>query len=377
MSGQAQKRDYYEVLGVGKQATGDEIKSAYRKAALKFHPDRNPGDKDSEEKFKEASEAYAVLSDQERRGRYDQFGHSGINGNPFEGFGGFGGFSGSINDIFGDIFGEIFGGARRGGRSAVNRGSDLRYNLEVAFEEAAFGTEAQVKIPRPKRCDDCQGSGSKKGAGTRPCPGCGGTGEMRFTQGFFTIARTCSHCNGAGRIVSDPCNSCKGRGKVDAEATLTVKIPAGVDTGTRLRLNGEGEPGENGGPAGDLYVVVHVREHPIFQREESEIFCEVPISFTDAALGATVEVPTLEGKVKTKVPAGTQSGKVIRLKGHGVPSLNGYGRGDQHVRIVVETPTNLSREQKRLLEEFAAASNPDTHPQGKDFWAKVKQLFGS
>ncbi|MBI5545595.1 MAG: molecular chaperone DnaJ [Deltaproteobacteria bacterium] len=378
MSSAAPKRDYYEVLQVAKSASADEIKSAYRKAVFKFHPDKNPGDKDAEDKFKEASEAYAILSDTEKRARYDQYGHAGLGANPFEGFGGFGGgFGGSINDIFGDIFAEMFGGGRGRGRSAAQRGADLRFNLEIGFEEAAFGTEASVKIPRPKRCDGCNGSGSRAGTSLKACPTCGGVGELRFTQGFFSIARPCSHCNGTGRVVTDPCPTCRGAGKVNAEATLTVKVPPGVDTGTRLRLTGEGEPGDNGTSPGDLYVVLHVREHPLFQREENDLLCEVPISFVDAALGSSVDVPTLEGKVKVKIPPGTQSGKVLRLKGKGIPDLNGYGRGDQHVRIVVETPCNLSKEQKRLLEEFARVSTPDSHPQGRSFWGKVKEVFGT
>ncbi|MGI5860472.1 MAG: molecular chaperone DnaJ [Myxococcales bacterium] len=371
----ASKRDYYEVLGVERNASPQDIKSAYRKAALKYHPDKNPGDKEAEEKFKEASEAYAVLSDAPKRARYDQFGHAGMGANPFEGFGGFG-YHGSINDIFSDIFSEIFGTPRasRGRSPGVSRGADLRYNLEVSFEQAVFGSEVTIKVPRPNRCDECSGSGARPGTGFKTCPTCGGTGEVRFSQGFFSISRTCTHCGGAGRLLADPCPKCRGSGKVASEATLTVKVPPGVDTGTRLRLSGEGEPGEGGGPSGDLYVVVHVREHPLFQREDNEIFCEVPISFVDAALGATIDVPTIEGSTKLKVPAGTQSGKLFRLKGKGVPSLSGYGRGDQHVRVVIETPTNLSKEQKRLLEQFAAASSPDSHPQSKSFWEKVKEL---
>jgi molecular chaperone DnaJ len=369
----APKRDYYEVLGVQRGASPDEVKAAYRKLAFQWHPDKNPGNKEAEEKFKEASEAYAVLSDADKRARYDQFGFGGVGANPFEGFG----FSGaSINDIFGDIFGEIFGGGR-GRRSAVNRGEDLRFNLEVGFEEAAFGTEAQVKIPRPRRCEECSGSGARKGTGPRACPTCGGTGEQRYTQGFFSVSRPCAQCGGAGRVISDPCPKCRGRGKVEAEAMLTVKVPPGVDTGTRLRLSGEGEPGEHGGPSGDLFVVLHVREHPLFQREDSDILCEMPISFVEASLGASVDVPTLDGKLKMKIPQGTQSGKIFRLRGKGIPDLNGRGRGDQHVRVVVETPTNLSKEQKRLLEEFAAISSPDSHPHGKSFWGKVRELFGS
>jgi molecular chaperone DnaJ len=368
----ASKRDYYEVLGVERSADADTLKSAFRKIAMASHPDRNPGDAAAEERFKEASEAYEVLSDGEKRARYDQFGHAG-----FQGFGGgAGGFrSVDINDIFGEIFGDIFGGGRaRGGRSR-SRGADLRYNLEISFEEAAFGCDVQVKIPRPRKCDSCDGTGSKSRQ-TRPCPTCGGAGEVRFTQGFFAVARACGQCGGTGTVVPDPCKDCKGTGKNEAVANLQVKIPAGVDTGTRVRLGGEGEAGEQGGAAGDLYVVVHVREHPIFVREEYEVLCEVPISFTQAALGAQIDVPTLDGKVKMKIPSGTQTGKVFRLKGKGVPHLHGGARGDQHVRGVVETPAELNARQRELLEQFAAASGEETNPQTRTFFEKVKQLFG-
>ncbi|MBS2028414.1 MAG: molecular chaperone DnaJ [Deltaproteobacteria bacterium] len=367
------KRDYYEVLGVERNADPTELKSAYRKLALKFHPDKNPGDKESEDKFKEASEAYEVLSDPEKRARYDQFGHSK---NPFEGFGGnpFGGAS--INDIFGDLFGEMFGGQGRR-RSQRGRGADLRFNLEVSFEEAAFGCDAQISLKKPKRCEACSGQGAKPGSTPKTCPTCRGSGEIRLTQGFFSIARPCSHCGGSGRVITDPCTTCKGRGAVESETTLTVKVPPGVDAGTRLKLTGEGEPGENGGPNGDLYVTLHVREHPIFSREDSDIWCEVPISFVQAALGAQLDVPTLDGKVKLKIPAGTQSGTVLRLKGKGVPQLGGYGRGDQHVRVVVETPSSLSKEQRELLEKFAQLSGEESHPQSRSFLSKVKELFGN
>jgi molecular chaperone DnaJ len=363
-----QKRDYYEVLGVARDVSAQELKSAYRKVALQYHPDRNPGDQAAEDRFKEASEAYEVLSDPEKRAKYDRFGHQ-------QGFHFEGGFNAAtINDIFGEIFGDIFGAgrARRGGRA---RGADLRYNLEIAFEEAAFGCEVQVKVPRPRTCEPCKGSGSKSGQ-RRTCPTCGGEGEVRFTQGFFAVSRPCTHCAGTGGVVSDPCPTCEGKGKTESESTLTVKIPPGVDTGTRVRLSGEGEPGDHGGPPGDLYVVVHVREHPIFVREETEVLCEVPISFPQAALGAQIDVPTLDGKVKMKVPAGTQTGKVFRLKGKGIPHLHGGGRGDQHVRVVIETPTQLSREQKDLLERFLEVSGEDSNPQSKSFFAKVRELFG-
>lgn len=371
-----QKRDYYEVLGVQKNVNPQELKSAFRKVALQYHPDRNPGDKEAEERFKEASEAYEVLSDPERRARYDRFGHAGgAAGAGFEGFGGFQNVN--INDIFGDIFGEIFGNARGGrGRGGMGRGADLRYNLEISFEEAAFGCRPKVPIPRPKKCEVCSGSGSKSGAPPKPCGTCGGSGEVRFTQGFFAVSRTCSDCNGTGAFVPDPCTKCRGAGKVPSEEVIEVAIPAGVDNGTRVRLSGMGEPGDRGGPAGDLYVTVIVREHPLFQREDYEVFCEVPISFTQAALGAKIDVPTLDGKVKMTVPPGTQSGKVFRLRSKGIPHLHSQQRGDQHVRVIVETPTELSAKQRELLEKFAEESGEETHPQSKSFFAKVKELFG-
>jgi molecular chaperone DnaJ len=366
----ASKRDYYEVLGVERNADADALKKAFRKLAMQHHPDRNPGDKDAEDKFKEASEAYEVLSDPDRRARFDRFGHQGV-----EGFGGQGFSNANINDIFGEIFGDIFGGGR-GRRGARNRGADLRYNLELTFEEAAFGTEVSVKIPRPKRCDSCDGTGSKSRQ-ARQCPTCGGAGEVRFTQGFFAVARTCNQCGGSGQVVADPCKDCRGAGKTESMSELSVKIPAGVDTGTRVRLAGEGEPGEQGGPSGDLYVVVHVKEHALFHREEYEVFCEVPVSFVQATLGAQLEVPTLDGMVKMKVPEGTQSGKVFRLKGKGIPHLQSNDRGDQHVRVVVETPQNLTHKQRELLTKFAEASGEDVNPQSKSFFDKVKELIGN
>ncbi len=372
-----QKRDYYQVLGVSRDAAEAELKSAYRKLAHQFHPDKAPEDREAEERFKEASEAYEVLSDPEKRARYDRFGHAGgAGGNPFEGFG-FGGAAGaSINDIFGDIFGEMFGGGRRPrGRP---RGADLRYHLEIGFEEAAFGTASRIQVPRPRRCDTCKGTGGKPGTSPRTCGTCEGSGQVRLTQGFFSIARTCHACGGAGRVIADKCSDCGGAGMLREQATVEVKVPAGVDTGTRLKLAGEGEPApQPGASPGDLYVVVQVREHPIFRREETEVLCELPVSFTQAALGAQLEVPTLDGPVKMKVVAGTQSGKVFRLRGRGVPSLQGGARGDQHVRVVVETPTHLSKEQKELLERFAELSGEATNPQSRSFWDKVGELFGT
>ncbi len=369
-----QKRDYYEVLGVQKNVSPQELKSAFRKVALQYHPDRNPGDKEAEEKFKEASEAYEVLSDPERRQRYDQFGHAAARGMPgAEGFGGFQGVN--INDIFGEIFGDIFGGARGRGR-VPNRGADLRFNLEIAFEEAAFGCKPKVTIPRPKKCDVCTGTGSKSGAGPKACGTCGGSGELRFTQGFFAVSRPCTDCGGTGAVVPDPCGKCRGSGKLPSEEVIEVNIPPGVDNGTRVRLTGMGEPGDRGGPAGDLYVTVIVREHPLFQREDYDVFCEMPISFTQAALGAKIDVPTLDGKVKMTIPEGTQTGKVFRLKGKGIPHLHSGQRGDQHVRVVVETPTGLTSKQRELLEKFAEQSGEEVHPHSKNFFEKVRELFG-
>jgi molecular chaperone DnaJ len=363
-----EKRDYYDVLGVSRDADEGAIKTAYRKLAHQYHPDKNQGSKDAEELFKEASEAYQVLSDPDKRARYDRFGH--VNGGVGEDFP-FG--ASNINDIFGDIFGEMFGGGRRA--RPRSRGADLRYHLEIGFEEAAFGSVARVTIPRSTTCATCKGSGAKPGTGPRTCPTCGGTGEIRLTQGFFSIARTCHHCGGSGRVIVERCETCNGAGAVREQATIEVKIPAGVDTGTRIKVTGQGEAAAGGGLAGDLYVIIQVREHPIFKREETEILCEVPLSFTQAALGATIDVPTLDGPAKLKIPAGTQSGKVFRVKGKGVPSLQGGGRGDQHVRVFVETPTHLTREQRDLLERFALLSSADTNPQTKTFWQKVSELL--
>ncbi len=370
----ADKRDYYEVLGVSREATPQDLKSAYRRLAHQYHPDKNPNDKAAEERFKEISEAYAVLADEEKRAAYDRFGHAGISGSgaAAEGFPfGFGGFpGGGINDIFG----EVFGGGRRS-RAAKNRGADLRYNLELSFEEAAFGCETKVRLPRPKRCEACGGSGSRAGRESR-CSTCGGTGEQRFQQGFFAVSRACTRCGGSGTVLADPCPACRGDGRVQSSAELSLRIPPGLDTGARIRLSGEGEPGERGGPAGDLYVVVHVRDHPIFRRQDDDVVCRVPISFVQAALGAQIDVPTLDGKVAMKVPAGTQNGRVFRLREKGIPSSGGRRRGDQLVEVAVETPTHLSREQRDLLERFAELSGDQTHPQAHSFFDKVRELFG-
>lgn len=367
------KADYYELLGVSRSAGDEDIKKAYRKAALQYHPDRNPGDKVAEERFKELSEAYQVLSDSEKRAQYDRYGHAA-----FEqaGMGGGAGFDFSGN--FEDIFGDIFGAGGRGGRGRVRRGEDLSYSLEISFEEAAFGTEKTISIPRTSACEPCQGSGAKPGTRPRTCSNCHGTGQVRFQQGFFTIARTCNQCGGQGSVVTDPCPTCRGTGSVRKTSTLQVKIPAGVDTGSRLKLRGEGEQSPTASVPGDLYVLIRVREHPLFERRSNtnDVVCEVPISFPQAALGADIEVPTLEGKLKMKIPAGTQSGKVLRLRGKGIVDLRGGRRGDQLVRVAVETPRNLTGRQRKLLEEFADLDEADGHPRSRGFFDTVRELFG-
>jgi molecular chaperone DnaJ len=370
----AHKRDYYETLGVSRDAGADELKKAYRKLAMKYHPDRNPGDKSAEERFKDASEAYQVLGDPERRAQYDRFGHAA-----FEQGGGFGGFDFSaagFEDIFSDIFGDFFGTSRGRGRTRSQRGEDLRYDLEIRFEDAVFGTERVINVPRLMGCEACSGKGTKGGAARATCNACRGTGQLRFQQGFFTIAKTCGQCGGQGTVIKDPCRSCGGSGVTQKTQSLNIKIPPGVDAGSRLKLRGEGEAGRNGGPSGDLYVVIEVEQHPLFARQGNDILCEVPISFPQAALGAEIEVPTIEGKVKTKVAAGTQSGTLQRLRGKGVPDLRGSGRGDQLVRLVVETPRKLTARQRELLEEFARSSGEEVNPLSKGFLDKVKEMFG-
>ena len=367
------KKDYYELLGVNRSAGEDEIKKAYRKLALQHHPDRNPGDKQAEEKFKEVSEAYSVLSDAQKRSQYDQFGHAAFGeSGPFSG--GFD-FSGGFEDVFGDIFGEFFGGggSRRRGRG---RGEDLRYNLTLKFEEAAFGVEKKIKIPRHGPCETCRGTGAKAGTAPQTCPTCHGRGQVSFQQGFFSVSRTCSQCHGQGTIVKEPCATCGGAGRVRTMHTLSVKIPAGVDTGSRLKLRGEGETGPLGGVPGDLYVVIQTESHPIFVRDNLDIICDVPISFVQAALGAEIDVPTLDGKVKMKIPSGTQSGKVFRMKGKGIKDVQGLQQGDQHVRVIVETPTRLTAKQKELLKDFAELGGEEVNPLSKGFFDKVKELFG-
>ena len=368
-----EKRDYYELLGLDRKATEEEIKKAYRKLALKYHPDRNPGDNQAEEKFKEVSEAYQVLTDPEKRAQYDQFGHTAFgDGGPFRG--GFD-FTSGFEDIFGDIFGEFFGAGTTRHRARA-RGEDLRYNLSISFEEAAFGTEKKFRIPRQGLCDTCHGSGSKPGSSPRTCPACRGRGQVSFQQGFFNVSRTCNQCRGQGTIISNPCGTCNGTGRVRKFHTLSMKIPPGVDTGSRLKLRGEGEGGISGGPPGDLYVVIQVEPHPLFVRDGLDVICEVPVSFAQAALGAEIDVPTLEGKVKMKIPPGTQSGKVFRRKGKGVRDVQGFHQGDQRVHVVLETPTHLTPQQKELLKEFATLGGEEVHPLSKGFFDKVKQIFG-
>ncbi len=373
------KRDYYEVLEVSKSASVDEIKKAYRKKAVQFHPDKNPGNKEAEEKFKEATEAYSVLSDADSRARYDRFGHAAFSGQGGAGGGFQGGDFSGFEDIFGDIFGSFFGGAMGGaaGRGSRGRaGNDLRYDLEVTFEEAAFGCEKEISLGRRIRCEECAGSGAAKGSGRDRCPQCEGAGQIRMQQGFFTLARTCHACGGAGEVIKNPCHGCSGTGLKAKESKLKVKIPAGVDSGQRLKMRGEGEPGSGGGPQGDLYVQILVAEHPIFSRQEAELVCEYPITYSVATLGGEVEVPSLEGKVKLKIPAGTPSGKIFRLKNKGIPILGSspQRRGDQHVRVHVHVPKKVSDEERSLLEKLAKVQGSVVDDE-KGFFDKMKDMF--
>ena len=371
---------YYEVLSVQKNCSEGELKKAYRRMAMKYHPDRNPDNKDAEHKFKEVKEAYEVLSDPQKRAAYDQFGHAGVDANAGGGFGG-GGFGG-----FGDIFEDIFGGGRsQAGANASYRGSDLQYNLELSLEEAVFGTTVDIRIPTKKTCDTCGGTGAKEGSKPETCTTCHGQGQVRIQQGFFSVQQTCPHCHGAGTMISDPCNTCHGEGRVEEHKTLEVKIPEGVDTGDRIRLSGEGEAGINGGPAGDLYVQMHLKEHELFTRDGNDLHCIMPIHFSMAALGGTLKVPTLSGEVNLKIPAETQTGKVFRLRGKGVKSVRSSVVGDLLCRVDVETPVNLTSKQKKLLEQFEAAlakggkkHSPQQHGWGdkaKTFFDDVKGWF--
>jgi molecular chaperone DnaJ len=368
------KRDYYEVLGVTRTAGDQDIKSAYRRLAVRFHPDKNPNDASAEEKFKEAAEAYGVLADAEQRRRYDRFGHAGVSSSAGAwGAPGFGGIEDILGDLFG--FGDVFGGARTGSRrSAAQRGADLRYDLEITLEEAAGGMTAQLRIPRLEGCETCKGSGAAEGTQPETCHTCGGTGQVRYQQGFFSVARTCHACRGAGRVIKNPCPDCNGAGRVEREKQMEVKIPAGVETGSRLRVQGEGEGGTQGGGAGDLYVVIHVAEHEQFERQGSNLYEAVPITFAQAALGSEIFVKTLDSEEKLKIPMGTQTGTVFRLKGKGMPALGGRGRGDLYVSVTLVTPTALTREQRRLLEQLAEVENKDLEDKG--LVDKVRDIFG-
>ncbi len=373
------KKDFYEVLGINRDASDDEIKKAYRKLAMKHHPDRNPDNPKAEEHFKEAKEAYEILSDAQKRAAYDQYGHAGVDPQA----GGFGpggpGNMGGFADAFGDIFGDIFGGGRSGGRGGVYRGADLRYNLEISLEDAARGTETRIRIPTMEQCESCGGSGAKKGTEPKTCPTCQGHGQVRMQQGFFSIQQTCPKCHGSGRFVADPCQACHGAGRVKQHKTLSVKIPAGVDEGDRIRLSGEGEHGVGGGPSGDLYVQIHIKPHQVFQRDHDDLHCEMPVSFTIAALGGEIEIPTLDGLAKIKIPAETQSGKVFRLRGKGIKGVRSHSHGDLMCHVVVETPVSLTERQKELLRELEAINLQDDsrhNPRAKSWMDKVKDFFG-
>jgi molecular chaperone DnaJ len=363
------KRDYYEVLGVDRAASETELKKAYRRLAMKYHPDRRPGDQEAAQQFKQAKEAYEILSDPQKRAAYDQFGHAGVER-------GAGGFRGGFGDIFDDIFGDIFGGGRGGARAY--RGADLQYNLELSLEEAVFGTEAQIRVPTLVQCHTCGGSGARPGTSPQMCATCDGAGQVRMQQGFFSVQQTCPRCRGVGKIIVDPCGTCRGQGRVEEAKTLSVKVPAGVDTGDRIRLAGEGEGGARGGGAGDLYVQLHVKPHPLFTRDGNNLICQVPISFTTAALGGELDAPTLNGRMKLKIPPETQTGKHFRLRGKGVKPVRGGAQGDLICQIVVETPVNLTRRQKELIEELdktLVESGERHNPQAQNWLNGVKRFF--
>ena len=374
------QRDFYEVLGVTRTATVDEIKSAYRKSALKWHPDRNPENKhEAEINFRECTEAYSVLSDQEKRQIYDTYGHAGLSSS-----GGGADFNGTIfqdfHDIFGDFFGfeDILGGGKRRGRTRAQRGADLRYDMTLTFEEAASGVSTKIKLPKKELCVSCHGTGAKAGTGATSCQTCGGRGQLAYQQGFFTITRTCPACQGAGQIIKERCPECHGQGRIERDKTIDLRIPAGVDTGTRLRVPGEGEAGANGGPNGDLYVVLDVKEHPFFERRGADLYCTIPVSIAQAALGADFMVPGLNADERLKIPEGTQSGAVFRIKGHGLPDPRGGGKGDLYYHVRVLTPSKLTREQRKIMEQLGATLKVENKPseRGSSFFDKVKDIFG-
>jgi|SRR5579862_2216025 len=384
------KRDYYEVLGVARGASEEELKKAYRKLALKYHPDKNPDNKEAEEKFKELGEAYEVLTDQQKRAAYDRFGHAafgpGMGGGAAHQSGGFHDpfevfrdvFGGTGGGIFDDFIEQAFGGGAGGRRSrdGAQRGNDLRYDLEINLEDAAHGAETEIAFAKPDTCPECHGRGTAEGGKSETCPTCRGQGQVAHSRGFFTVASTCPRCNGTGQVLTNPCKGCGGEGRVQHRTKIKVRIPAGIEDGSRLRSSGNGEAGVRGGPAGDLYVVVHVREHDIFTRHGDDLVCEVPISFPTAALGGEIEVPTLTGAARLKIPAGTQTGTLFRLRGKGLPNIHNRGHGDEHVRVMVEVPARLSRAQREKLDEFAALAHEDSYPQLKSFLDKAKRFFG-
>lgn len=380
------KRDYYEILGISPNASSQEIKKAYRRLAVKYHPDKNRDDsKEAEEKFKEVSEAYKILSDVEKRKVYDEYGHAGLQAEVGAGGGGFAGFDVDPFKIFNEVFGrgsvggggifDNFFGGRASSREG-QAGSDLHYSLQITFKEAAFGTEKEIQVPRYETCSNCRGSGVEPGSSPQSCPSCGGTGYVALSRGFFSMSRTCTSCHGKGTIIKDPCRECRGAGRVRRTRRVKVKIPAGIDNGSHLRLAEQGEAGLRGGPTGDLYITIRVRPHPIFSREGDTVICEIPISFTQAALGGEIRVPTLNGRARLKVPPGTQTNKIFRLRKMGIPHLRSSGRGDQWVKIIVETPVNLSGEQKQLLKKFEEVGRGSGQPKARDFFNKVRQIFG-
>jgi molecular chaperone DnaJ len=377
------KKDYYETLGVARNASEADIKKAYRRLAMKHHPDRNPNDKSAEAKFKESNEAYEILADAQKRAAYDQFGHAGVDPSMAAGARGGGGFQGAAGnanfaDIFGDVFGDIFGGGG-GRRGQAHRGADMRYNLELPLEEAVRGTEVRIRVPTLETCDTCKGSGAKAGTAATACATCGGHGQVRMQQGFFSIQQTCPACRGSGKVIKSPCDACHGQGRIRASKTLSVKVPAGVDEGDQIRLAGEGEDGESGGPAGDLYVQVRLKPHDLFKRDGDDLHCEMPVSFATATLGGDMEVPTLDGRASLKVPAGTQTGKVFRLRGKGVRNVRSHATGDLYCHASVETPVNLNKRQKELLEEFEASLREGgaRHSPREQSWVeKLKSFLG-